>query len=53
MIAVSVKDSDAVVDLLLQKGADINQTSECRKTIPGSLYSHETDILNRPCRPGS
>lgn len=30
MIAVSVRDGDAVVDLLLSKGADINQKSEAR-----------------------
>ena len=28
MIAASVKDGDAIVDLLLQKGADVNQKSE-------------------------
>lgn len=27
MIAVSVKDGDAIVDLLLAKGADVNETS--------------------------
>jgi 26S proteasome non-ATPase regulatory subunit 10 len=28
MIAANVKDSDAVVDILLAKGADVNQKSE-------------------------
>lgn len=27
MIAVSVKDGDAIVDLLLAKGADVSETS--------------------------
>ena len=27
MIAVSVKDSEAIVDLLLSKGADVNEKS--------------------------
>ncbi len=27
MIAASVKDADAIVDLLLSKGADVNQKS--------------------------
>jgi 26S proteasome non-ATPase regulatory subunit 10 len=27
MIAVSLKDGDDLVDLLLQKGADVNQTN--------------------------
>lgn len=39
MIAVSVKDSDAIVDLLLQKGADVNRTSKCHKAF---LY-HDID----------
>lgn len=29
MIAASVKDGDAIVDLLLQRGADANQKSIC------------------------
>jgi len=34
MIAASVKDSDKIVDLLLAKGADTNQTSEHPVTLP-------------------
>lgn len=33
MIAVSLKDADAVVDLLLQRGADVNAKS--RRSIFG------------------
>jgi hypothetical protein len=29
MIAANVKDSDKVIDILLARGADVNQTSEC------------------------
>jgi 26S proteasome non-ATPase regulatory subunit 10 len=44
MIAASVKDSDKIVDLLLSKGADINQTS----TIPDMcLPDVPTDLLFR------
>lgn len=32
MIAASVKDGEKVVDLLLSKGADVNEKSECSKT---------------------
>lgn len=39
MIAASVKDSDKIVDLLLTKGADINQTSEIPSSHPPPPYS--------------
>lgn len=29
MIASSIKDSDKIIDILLSRGADVNQTSEC------------------------
>lgn len=32
MIAVSLKDGEEMVDLLLQKGADVDQKSELSKT---------------------
>ena len=43
MIAVSVKDGDKIVDLLLQKGADINQTS--MPSSPRNLSSNLLIIL--------
>ncbi len=39
MIAVSVKDSDKVVDLLLSRGADVNQTSSVLTT-PTPISHH-------------
>lgn len=33
MIAVSVKDADRLVGMLLGWGADVNQTSECSNTL--------------------
>ncbi|KAK8049092.1 hypothetical protein PG994_010822 [Apiospora phragmitis] len=33
MIAVSVKDNEKLVELLLSRGADVNQTSECRQSL--------------------
>jgi hypothetical protein len=33
MISASVPDSEPVLKLLLQKGADVNEKSKCSKTI--------------------
>ena len=33
MIAVSLKEGDELVNLLLQKGADVNQTSKSQKLL--------------------
>lgn len=41
MIAASVKDSDRVVDLLLARGADVNQTSP-------SPPPHPSHVLTPP-----
>lgn len=41
MIAASVKDSDRVVDLLLARGADVNQTSP-------SPLPHPSHVLTPP-----
>lgn len=38
MIAASVKDSDRVVDLLLARGADVNQTSPYPSLPPLPTY---------------
>lgn len=37
MIAVSLKDGEEMVDLLLQKGADVNQKSEYFETQFGAI----------------
>jgi len=50
MIAASVKDGDAIVDTLLQKGADVNQKS--KYYIPPSTSSipgFGLDDLTGPC----
>ena len=38
MIAASVKDGEKVVDLLLAKGADVNQTSTPAPCHPSAAY---------------
>lgn len=38
MIAVSLKDGEEMVDLLLKKGADVNQKSELPKTSLRIIY---------------
>ena len=43
MIAASVKDGDAIVDLLLQKGADVNQKSEDLDSESADFVRHDTD----------
>ncbi|KAI1180556.1 hypothetical protein F4777DRAFT_528463 [Nemania sp. FL0916] len=43
MIAASVKDGEAVVDTLLQRGADVNQKST-QTDIPSPFSAHMTRI---------
>ncbi|TLD14893.1 hypothetical protein PspLS_10867 [Pyricularia sp. CBS 133598] len=42
MIAVSIKDGEKLVDLLLSKGADVNEKSEITNILPS--HSHQTYI---------
>lgn len=39
MIAASIKDGDKVADILLSRGADVNQTSMCSLTIAYSMLA--------------
>jgi 26S proteasome non-ATPase regulatory subunit 10 len=45
MIAASVKEADAIVDLLLQKGADVNI-----KSTPLRFHPLPYTIILTPCR---
>ena len=44
MIAASVKDSEKLVDLLLARDADVNQTSECSSEPLMSYDDFVTDM---------
>ena len=46
MIAASVKDSEKLVELLLQRGADVNQTSKPALMVHAGGQPSETDLGN-------
>ncbi|KAI2601802.1 ankyrin repeat-containing domain protein [Hypoxylon sp. NC1633] len=47
MIAASVKDGDAIVDLLLSRGADVNQKSEAPCSMPNPIHPQAKADLSR------
>jgi hypothetical protein len=52
MIAVSLKDSDELVDLLLRKGADVNMKSLLSSSLSSSYSCSHTSLrLFRPSIP--
>lgn len=50
MIAVSLKDGDDLVDLFLQKGAEVNATSKCSLIFGSLFYYLHFDSFHRTGR---